>query len=402
MKKVISFLLAAVLLLTAFSGCASSQKPQAITTKPISIDGTESVGFTDFDGKLIRYLRQTGLEQENFTVSPLSFKAALVLLLEGADGESKRQLLDALGFSSVEEAEKWYASVLEQEKAFAEWTDDSEESAYRVINSIWHNTSLPGAWIDEYVSAVSEKLRASAYEKPASQITEAVNDWAREQTNGLIPSVIDDASQAAVLLANALYLKCAWLDEFSDVGEKDFTDVSGKTVRKAFISTQENYRYYEDANTQLVAVPLNGGIMMIYVLGDNTDLPSKLKKGSSELVHVQVPKLDLESSFDQKELCNYLASVGCDRIFEEGNGDFRGMFTEDLFVSDIIQKAKVKTDEKGLEAAAVTVIAMVEGCPILEEPPVPKEFVADRPFTFFVMNGSFDAPELLFYGQVMK
>ena len=105
MKKVISFLLAAVLLLTAFSGCASSQKPQAIVTKPVSIDGTEAVGFTEFDGKLIRYLRQTGLEQENFTVSPLSFKAALVLLLEGADGESKRQLLDALGFSSVEEAD---------------------------------------------------------------------------------------------------------------------------------------------------------------------------------------------------------------------------------------------------------------------------------------------------------
>ena len=212
MKKVISFLLAAVLLLTAFSGCASSQKPQAITTKPISIDGTEAVGFTDFDHQSgnsmlvddVPYLRrekepghidsfcyrdyaevltESAPEQENFTVSPLSFKAALVLLLEGADGESKRQLLDALGFSSVEEAEKWYASVLENEKAFAEWTDDSEESAYRVINSIWHNTSLPGAWIDEYVSAVSEKLRASAYEKPASQITEAVNDWAREQTN---------------------------------------------------------------------------------------------------------------------------------------------------------------------------------------------------------------------------
>ncbi len=115
-----------------------------------------------------------------------------------------------------------------------------------------------------------------------------------------------------------------------------------------------------------------------------------------------MPKLDLESSFDKKELCNYLASVGCDRIFAEGNGDFRSMFTEDLFVSDIIQNAKVKTDEKGLEAAAVTVISMVEGCPIQEEPPVPKEFVADRPFTFFVMNGSFDAPELLFYGQVMK
>ena len=71
-------------------------------------------------------------------------------------------------------------------------------------------------------------------------------------------------------------------------------------------------------------------------------------------------------------------------------------------MSDIIQKAKVKTDEKGLEAAAVTVIAMVEGCALEEERPVPKEFVADRPFTFYVMNGSFDAPELLFYGQVMK
>ena len=74
------------------------------------------------------------------------------------------------------------------------------------------------------------------------------------------------------------------------------------------------------------------------------------------------------------------------------------MFTEELFIGDIIQKSKVSIDEEGLEAAAATAV-MMYGNTAVHIPADPKVFCADRPFQFYVLNGN-EAPELLFYGQI--
>ena len=70
-----------------------------------------------------------------------------------------------------------------------------------------------------------------------------------------------------------------------------------------------------------------------------------------------------------------------------------------VFISDIIQKTKIKVDEEGIEAAAATAIMMTEGA-FLEQPEV-KEFTADEPFKFMILTAS-EEPELLFYGQIVE
>ena len=99
-------------------------------------------------------------------------------------------------------------------------------------------------------------------------------------------------------------------------------------------------------------------------------------------------------------LMNYLKSLGCDRMFDSLNAEFDPMFTDELHVDDIIQKSKVSIDEEGLEAAAATAITMY-GNASVQNPPEPKVFRADRPFRFYVINGT-DNPELLFFGQIKR
>ena len=70
-----------------------------------------------------------------------------------------------------------------------------------------------------------------------------------------------------------------------------------------------------------------------------------------------------------------------------------------LYITDIIQKTKIKLDESGVEAAAATVIMMTEGCEEIE--PEVKEFTADEPFKYMILTDS-ENPELLFYGQVVE
>ena len=374
---------------------------EAAPALPAAPENT-GMGLTDLDSRLISYLQANGLEQENFTVSPLSLKAALALTALGAEGETQKQILDVLGFADVKELQTWYASVLAGVSDFESriYGEDKSDSAYRVVNAIFHNAACDGEFQASYKELVSKVMGAYASSHDAGEITKAINDWVNAQTNGLIPSIVDDASQSAAVLVNALYLKAKWAEAFGDSSLTDFTTVSGETVQKEFITKTEKYRYYADDDCQLVVLPLQGGVSMVLVLGDSSNLSEKLSKASARKTHVTLPKFEVESSFTEKELVKCLQAMGCGRMFVDGGAEFDPMFTKGIFVDDIIQKAKVKVDEKGLEAAAATAVVMMRNT-ALPNPEEPVEFTADHPFRFAIIRGD-DAPEMLFWGQVMK
>ena len=73
------------------------------------------------------------------------------------------------------------------------------------------------------------------------------------------------------------------------------------------------------------------------------------------------------------------------------------------YINDIIQKTKLNVDENGLEAAAVTAIVMTDGAALPEDEPEPVDFIANRPFTFYIYSGLYgDTPIQLFAGQYVK
>ena len=110
--------------------------------------------------------------------------------------------------------------------------------------------------------------------------------------------------------------------------------------------------------------------------------------------------IDVETTLNQKELVNYLKLMGCEKMFTD-YAEFDPMYTDSLRVDDIIQKAKVHTDEEGLEAAAVTAIVMAPTSAEPGEPETPEIFCADQPFSFYVLKNG-ESPELLFWGQIVN
>ena len=418
-QKLICVLLAAVLCLSVLSGCAAQNRteksgepkastemvPQTGSTEPnhgINQPEASPLGFTDFDSRLIAFLCENGYAEENFAVSPLSFRAALALAASGAEGETLNQLLAVMGFSSVEQMNAWYADVLAGVDRFDEYFSSDfvsrGDEAYRVVNSVWSNESFPGEFRPDYVQAVRDRLRAEAASAPGTELADAVNRWVDEQTNGLIPRLLNDASNSPAILVNALYLKAGWLAPFVSAGTNSFTTAAGETAEKEFMEITDQFAYYEDESCQLVSVPLEGGISMVFVLGEAKNVDQKLNQAERTRVHVTVPKFDLSTSFDNSELKRFLLTLGCDRMFSDAAG-FDPMFTEPLFVDDIVQKTKIKIYEEGLEAAAATGLIMKNGAAF--NPEQPKEFLADRAFSFYLIQEG-DAPELLFWGQIVK
>ena len=431
LKTILCTGLAVLLVFSCLVGCQSTATPNGSDeqpTAPASSDPTptepktpavplaaitnaKALGFSTFDNQLVEFLKQAGRADENFTVSPLSFKAALAMAVLGAEGETQTQLLNALGYQNVDQLRAWYATVLEGVDDFDAFFDnldvfefsgssrEERTAAYRVVNSVWSNKDLPGDFRPAFLDDVRKTCHAEAGSTPAAELADAVNAWVKEQTNGLIPAILKDASNYSAILVNALYLKSGWASAFHELGDRPFTTASGQIVQKPFMNQCADLDYYRDEQTQLVRVPLQGGVSMIFVLGDDTGLADKLSKAENKLVVVTVPMFDVETTLDHKELVDYLKLVGCEKMFSD-DAEFAPMYERPLYVDDIIQKAKVHIDEEGLEAAAVTAIVMTEGC-IEPEPETPEIFCADRPFSFYIVKDG-AAPELLFWGQIVN
>lgn len=381
-------------------------------------------GFTAFDAALLDFLDGEGLSRENYAVSPTSLRAALALAAAGAGKETKAQLIRAMGFDSMDAVDAWYGTVRAHVDAFAQELDAARERfalkkaylpdsaqtpdrAFSIANSVWHNADMPGAMNPAYIEAVGERYGASAADVPAARLTGAVNDWVSRETRGLIPRIADDLSTVDAALVNALYLRTSWVNAFSKwaTADGDFTTLDGARVQKPFMQRQENCLYYEDADCQLVVLPMEGGISAVFVLGNAGALAEKLNRASWEEVVVRLPRFELETSLERRELVRFLLSQGAELPFSAvpGAADFSVMSRDaDWFISDIIQKSKIKVDEDGIEAAAVTAILMKATSALIDDPPKPKEFNADRPFSFGLFAGTGAARELLFYGQLVR
>ena len=277
------------------------------------------------------------------------------------------------------------------------------DGAFSLENSVWRNTRASGKLSDTYKAYVKEHYNAMAENVSADRITDAVNSWVNENTNGLIPHISNDLSSSDLVLANTLYLRTAWEESFEEsmTEEGDFTAFDGRTVRKDFMHQRGEFDFYEDDETTLIALPMKGGINALFVLGNAEHALEKYRSARTETVEVTLPKFETETSLSGNELIDFCKARGAQLAFTP-NTDFSGM-SEDmaLYITDIIQKAKIRTDEDGIEAAAATAVLMLTGIPPMEDESEIREFKADRPFRFILCTDT-ETPEPLFCGQIAE
>ena len=89
-----------------------------------------------------------------------------------------------------------------------------------------------------------------------------------------------------------------------------------------------------------------------------------------------------------------LSTLGAKTMFT-GNADFSRMADAGLFVSAMLQKAKIEVSEEGTKAAAVTAAVMTMSA--MHEQPRHVKFYAKRPFVYMITENTTNA--ILFIGQ---
>lgn len=419
MKRMITGIISVILVLMMLAASlAYAEQDNAGYGTPAEREMKEMTAYS-FDEDLLHYI--SSVTEGSYMISPLSFRYALGLLLAGAEGDTKIELTKALGIFAEEEWETLcnafnrfivsYAGGVQKE------IDEYEENkrrgwipadstaparALRVANSVWMQEGIPCGFSDGYCEKVGKTYAAEEFTFADGNAAERINGWVKEKTEGLIPSIVPaDFSAPAVVLMNALYFKDSWVEEFPDylTNEGDFTSKDGTVIRKDFMRNEDHFNYYEDEDTQLVVIPMKGGVRMAFVLGNARGFAGKIAAAERVKVKVTIPKIDLETSFGSGELVNFLKARGAKLAFDPDKADFSAMLDYPVWVSDIIQKTRIKTDETGVEAAAVTAMPLSgAGMPVPEKP---KVFTADRPFSFFIYTVIDDAPCVMFAGEIV-
>ena len=107
---------------------------------------------------------------------------------------------------------------------------------------------------------------------------------------------------------------------------------------------------------------------------------------------VQIPRFEISQSLD---LTKSLSLLGVTDLFGR-SADLSGISDIPLFVSNANHVAKIKVDEEGTTAAAATAIAIARVTSVS----ITWNFVADRPFIFFIVDNT--SGVILFMGNVQQ
>ena len=343
-------------------------------------------------------------DDENYMVSPFSLKMAMMLAANGAEGETKDEILNAF---NIQDLDKFNADA----KNIIERYDDEKDVTLNTANSIWLNRDRAGKNVefnDEYKKIVQDFYYGVAEEESRNNIAKEINKWISEKTNNKIDKVLDEKKPAEFLaaLVNTLYFKGDWALKFDKAStyKETFTSRDNKKSDIDFMHETAKYDYYEDENMKMVKLPYVGRKTAMYFVlptnEDKMDISNALKNMQNVKVRLAIPTFKTEYNLS---FIDMLRKMNINKAFNPELAEFKNkMFTgveeeRNVFIGEVIQKTFIEINENGTEAAAATVVQMFDNAALPPQDEVIKDFKADRPFIYFIIDEV--SGEVLFIGE---
>jgi serpin B len=355
-------------------------------------------------------------ENSNVFLSPYSVSTALGMTYAGAAGQTAAEMKKTLQLTLENKEAHQAMGTLRQNISCR------PDVKYELVtaNALWGQDGY--AFNPDYLKNLdtfyASPLRVVDFKAAVEQARTDINAWVAQETQNkildLIPEGKLDASTRLVL-TNAIYYKGAWVHPFVelDTEEKPFKLVSGEAVNVPTMTTEAPYDYFEDDNVQAIELPIiateqgptvDQAFLIVLPKGDWNEIRTflsndgihRLRRNFAETqIRLYAPKFKFTSSFS---LATALQTLGMQTAFDPKRADFSNLYMPNeapIYLSDVIHKAFVDFNEKGVEAAAATAVIGSETSSI---PPEPMILNIDRPFFFAILDKPTDV--ILFMGQV--
>jgi serpin B len=390
-----------------------------------AVEATNKLGM-----KLAKETAVHALKEKNFMISPLSLSQAVTLAGNGTDRHTRVELETLLG-SDLATLDADSAALVKgvsysKEEAMRIRTQSpwANPSVVSINNSIWNTNGATDRAHYEFSPLFkqlakdhfSAEMFSADFKKQAA--VDAINSWADKKTYGLVKKIIelDSLKDMLWVVMNASYMEASWAEPFRKMG--DNAPLFNK--KKASMITSEQYIGHAKVTggeVASIAFDRSAGApeieFVVYLPEEGTTLEKSqntffdadfLKKANGllttrALARVTMPKFSFDTSVEMKDGDALTESMGLQFLFED-HADFSLMQTPESLASKvglIRQNSRIELDEKGVKAAAVTIIGGVRTTSVPPRPTL--NLVVDRPFHFAIVEKKSNT--VLFAGTVV-
>ncbi len=374
----------------------------------INIDENSSIAMANntFGFNLMKNLINKD-KNKNTIISPLSVSTILSMTENGADEETKQEIINCIGLKSVNDKE-----INLQYYSLLDYYNNLKSVDLKAANSIWVNKQID---LNNDFKNITKKYYGSQVNSEDFSNPDTVNkinQWVDQNTKGQIKKIIDDIDKDNVaVLINSLYFKGRWRHEFfpNNTKQEEFTLSSGKKINVDNMEGRGFINYLKGDNFQAISLPYYDGIEMdIFLPNEGVDIDKFIQSMSKENfdkwigdfkytdVIQQIPKFKME--YDT-ELNDTLEALGMKQAFDGKKANFKKIANNvgenPIYISKVKHKACISVDEKGTEAAAITA-ELLNGSSAPADQPI--NFKVNRPFFFAIRDSKTGV--VLFMGKV--
>lgn len=337
-------------------------------------------------------------------VSPMSVSYLMGMLANGADGQTRQEIMKAIGCEkvSLRDLNEFYQMLITRANYFDKATTINIAD-YIALNCHYQLKDGFASTMQNYYKAGVESLDFSK-----ASTLKRINRWCSDHTDGMIPKIIEQVDADAVsYIMNAIYFNGTWTDKFDTRQTKleNFQSYTRDIKKTQMMHRNGKYQYMDNADFAAVNLPYgNGSYSMTVILpnrgksidevmaGLDAKKVSELRRSMDEcVVDLKLPRFTISQ---ETSLNDIISKLGAPTMFTSG-ADFSNFASGNLSISKMLQKAKIEVSEEGTKASAVT-MAMVAMTALRPEPRK-VEFHANRPFIYMITEHSTGA--ILFMGQ---
>lgn len=366
--------------------------------------------YFDFSVNLLKNCYQSKESEnnqngKNVLISPLSIFMVLSVILAGANGGSKEQLLNLFELNDIDDfmlALKFINSNL------------IGDENLKTSNSCWYSNNSNFVLDSEYKTFLQNEFlsKIEGVDFLKNETIDLINNWCSENTNGMIKEIVgeDEFDENTIIsLINAISFECEWLSKYEnyDIMDRYFFGKDEKTIVQFLNSTENVFlsgeneigfeKKYQGERYSFVAILPNEEISIDDYVNSLTgeNLKKLFNNKTNREVDCSLPKFSSEYNI---LLENILMKMGVKNIFSKDTSDLSGIgkleTNENIFIEKIIHKTKIEVSNLGTKASAVTSATMSK-CSLSRDMP---RVVLNRPFVYFIMDLKTNLP--IFAGVV--
>ncbi|MFH0762002.1 MAG: serpin family protein [Bacteroidota bacterium] len=402
--KTSKILIGALLFLTGTVSC-EKKGDDVITPLNLPLKTAEVItADNSFGFELYQKLSADAASGTNLMISPLSVSQALAMTYNGAAGDTKTAMEEAMRTAGIDRDE---LNELNKTLVTALLAHDPKVTL-EIANSIWYRNEY--TILEDFVQRNEDYYDAvvNAMDFTDPGCKDVINNWVDEKTHGKIDEIVKEIKpESFMFLINAIYFKGVWKYEFAkkDTKTMSFTKEDGTSVDVDMMHRKIDVNRLSNDLFTSVELPYGEGNWRMFLF-----LPESgktLKEVEDQLTsenwnlwmtqYSEVKELELympRFKFAYEEsLKNSLAAMGMDVAFSD-LADFSGILQGGgLMISDVKHKTFVEVNEEGTEAAAVTSVEIVLTS-------IGEFLYCNKPFLFAIAEKS--SGTILFLGRLMN